>query len=183
MAAVLLSVGLAGCGYTQLQYLEERVATARAEIEIQLQRRGEIVPGLLESIEAHGELRGDIAAAVSEARTQLMGNLRAGDLSGMQTANRSLQRAVDALLAAASEDSALSADPSFRILRNQLETTEDRFAEARRAYNEAVSRFNAFIAEFPQLVTAKVIGARPLEPLEEESTSGPLPSPTDSGPD
>lgn len=159
------------------------MATARAEIEIQLQRRGEIIPGLLETIESHDELNRDIAAAVSQARSELVDNLRAGDLSAMQMANRSLQRAVDNLLAAASLDSALSADPSFQILRNQLETTGRRFAEARTAYNDAVSRFNSFIGEFPQLVTAKVIGAGPLEPLEEEDAPTPLPSVTDSGPD
>jgi len=170
-ALVVLTAILTGCGYGQIQELEEQVRAARQEIEIQLQRRAELVPNLLETLQANSDVGDELVRSVANARSDLVLAIQSGDLSRIETANENLCSGLKQMLDEASGDVALRTTPAFELLRSQLNATDEQVERASLEYNEAVSRFNAFIEEFPQLVTARVIGAVKLEPFEPASTS------------
>ncbi len=163
---VLLATLLGGCGYSEIQEMEEQVRTARQEIEIQLQRRAELVPSLLETLQANRAVADELAGAVSHARADLVLAFQSGDLGEIQTANAELCTSLEQIIASAARAASLRTDPAFELLRAQLDTTEEQVQQAGRDYNEAVRRYNAFIVGFPQLVTARMIGAEKLEPFE-----------------
>jgi LemA protein len=156
---VILATLLAGCGYGQIQEMEEQVRSARQEIEIQLQKRAELVPSLLETLQANNAVGDELAGAVADARADLVFAFQSGDLAAIQTAN-----------ASAAGDARLQADPAFELLQSQLDATEQQVEQAGRQYNEAVRGFNEFIEGFPQLVTARVIRAEKLEPFQSRAS-------------
>lgn len=157
---------LSGCEYSRIQQLEERVQVARGEIEVELRRRAELVPSLLETVDEYGSVPEDIVARVVAERVRVLEAVGAGDLEAMQRASGALSEALRSLLATATLDPGLRDSAGFRVLTNQLEGTQQRIATAGDSYNEAVERFNAYITDFPQVVTAKVIGAEKLKPIE-----------------
>jgi LemA protein len=167
---LLLAAVQAGCGYGQLQELEEQVRSARQEIEIQLQRRAELVPSLLETLQANNAVRDELTGAVADARADLVLAFQSGDLGSIQTANAELCSSLEEIMASAARDESLRVDPAFELLRSQLDETEQQVERASRDYNEAVRRFNEYIEGFPQLVTARVIGAEKLEPFESRAS-------------
>ena len=171
MLVTLVGALPAGCGYGQIQELEEQVRSARQEIEIQLQRRAELVPNLLEILQGYDAVGSELAGSVANARADLVAAIQSGDLGRIQTANAQLCSGLQRVVESADGDAALRSEPAFELLRSQLNATEQEVELASREYNEAVRRFNEFIKEFPQLVTARVIGAAKLEPFEPSGTS------------
>ncbi len=167
---VVLATLLGGCGYGQIQEMEEQVRSARQEIEIQLQKRAELVPSLLETLQANSEVGDELAGVVADARADLVLAFQSGDLGAIQTANAELCAGLEAILASAVGDARLQAEPAFELLQSQLEETEQQVERAGREYNEAVRGFNEFIEGFPQLVTARVIGAEKLEPFRSQAS-------------
>jgi LemA protein len=162
---------LAGCGYGQIQELEEQVRSARQEIEIQLQRRAELVPNLLQILQGYDAVGSELAGSVANARADLVAAIQSGDLERIQSANAQLCSGLQRVVESADGDTALRSEPAFELLRSQLVATEQEVERASRDYNDAVLRFNEFIREFPQLVTARVIGAGKLEPFEPSGAS------------
>lgn len=160
-----------GCGYGEMNELDEQVRAARHEIEVQLQRRAELVPSLVETVEAYAAAGDELVAVVSAARVSLAGAVRSGDFAEMQVANMELCSALDEMLASATRFPNLLGDPAYLLLQSQLEATGESIEEAGGAYNDAARRYNDLIAQFPQLVTAKVIGAEKLEPFETSSST------------
>jgi LemA protein len=167
---VILATLLAGCGYGQIQEMEEQVRSARQEIEIQLQKRAELVPSLLETLQANNAVGDELAGAVADARADLVFAFQSGDLAAIQTANAELCAGLEEILASAAGDARLQADPAFELLQSQLDATEQQVEQAGRQYNEAVRGFNEFIEGFPQLVTARVIRAEKLEPFQSRAS-------------
>jgi LemA protein len=176
VAVFALPALLAGCGYGQIHELDESAIRARSEIEVQLRRRAELVPNLLAALQAYGSVGDESVTAVADARASLVSAVRAGDLGDMEEWSARLSQALDELLAAVGRYSQLESDQGYQLLRSQLRDTEQAIIEAGRMYNEAAARFNEFIAEFPQLVTAKVIGAVPLETFEPWEWTYPPPA-------
>ncbi len=166
----MLATLQAGCGYSQIQEMEEQVRSARQEIEIQLQRRAELIPSLLETLQANDAVGDELAGAVANARAGLVVAVQSGDLGEIQTANAELCAGLEQILASAAWDANLRTDPAFGLLQSQLGAMEEQVEQAGREYNEAVRRFNEFIVGFPQLVTARVIGAEKLEPFDSGSS-------------
>jgi len=169
---------LAGCDFSRIQELEEQVQVARSEIEVELQRRAEMVPSLLETLQEHSPVSSELTAEVAEARVRLLDAIRSGEVANMEQASAALARALQDLLAAARVDRGLRDSAGFQLLSRQLEGTRQRIATAGDNYNEAVGRFNDYIASFPQAVTAKVIGVEKLERFDPPEESG-EPSPAD----
>lgn len=177
MTALLVTSQLAGCGYGRMQELDELARTARTDIEIQLQRRAELVPNLIETLSAYSSINQEAAAMLADARVELVRAVRSSDLPAMQESSAKLGAAMARLLSDAGRNSALESDPGFRVLRSQLDGTEDQIRVAGGAYNEAVRSYNEYIRGFPQLVTAKVVGATELEPFDYMDET-PILSPT-----
>jgi LemA protein len=151
----------AGCGYNTIQTYDEQVNQAGAQIKVQLQRRADLIPNLVETVKGYAKHEDTIFTSVANARAKLAGAVQGGDLSQMASANTALTAPLRGLLAIAENYPQLKANENFRALQDQLEGTENRIAVARTDYNDAVSRYNAYIRRFPQVMTAKVIGKGP----------------------
>ncbi|HXY69109.1 MAG TPA: LemA family protein [Gemmatimonadales bacterium] len=153
-AAVLL----AGCGYNRIQTLDEQANAFKSQIEVQLQRRADLVPNLVATVKGYAQQEVTIFTAVADARARLGGAVQSGDLQQMSQANQGLTGALGRLLAISENYPQLKSDQNFRALQDQLEGTENRISTARGDYNGAVQAYNTYIRRFPQVITAKVIG-------------------------
>jgi LemA protein len=161
--APLLSVALAlvaGCGYNTIQTLDEKVNAAESQIKVQLQRRADLIPNLVETVKAYAKQEQTIFTQVAEARAKLAGAVQGGNLDSMAAANAALTAPLGRLLAIAENYPQLKSNENFRALQDQLEGTENRIAVARQDYNETVNTYNAYIRRFPQVLTAKVLGKK-----------------------
>jgi LemA protein len=169
---LLLSlVFVAGCGYNQIQTLDERVNAAESQIKVQLQRRADLIPNLVETVKAYAKQEQTIFIAVAEARAKLAGAVQSGSLEEMAAANTALNAPLGRLLAIVENYPQLKSNENFRDLQNQLEGTENRIAVARQDYNESVNTYNAYIRRFPQVLTAKILGKKS-RPYFELQTPG-----------
>jgi LemA protein len=172
---VVAAVSLTSCGYNTIQTYDEQVNAAEAQIKVQLQRRADLIPNLVETVKGYAKQELTIFTEVAEARAKLAGAVQAGDLQQMAQANAALTAPLGRLLAIAENYPQLKSNENFRALQDQLEGTENRIAVARQDYNEAVSRYNAYIRRFPQVLTAQLIGrrARPYFELEPGAAEAP----------
>ena len=157
---VLLPLTLAGCGYNQIQRYDENAAQAKQQIDVQLQRRADLVPNLVATVKGYAQHEEAVFTNVAQARAGLLGAIKSGDAGQEATANLAMTGALGRLLAIAEAYPQLKADQSFLRLQDELAGTENRIATARNDYNEAVRAYNSYIRTFPQAITAKVTGAK-----------------------
>lgn len=163
LALVLLA---AGCGYNQIQTMDERVNQARGQIETQLQRRADLVPNLVETVRGVAKQESTVFTSVADARARLSGAVQSGDVGQMAEANQQLTAGLGRLLAIVENYPELRSSESFRALQDQLEGTENRIAVARQDYNTAVGEYNAYIRRFPYNLTARIFGSGTREYFE-----------------
>jgi LemA protein len=152
---------VSGCGYNSIQTMDEKVNAAESQIKVQLQRRADLVPNLVETVKGYAKQEQTIFIQVADARSKLAGAVQSGDLQQMATANAALTAPLGRLIAIAEAYPQLKSNENFRALQDQLEGTENRIAVARQDYNESVNTYNAYIRRFPQVLTAKVLGKKP----------------------
>jgi len=161
LALTPLLLGVGGCGYNQIQQKDEQAAQAKQQISVQLQRRADLVPNLVNTVKGYAQHEEAVFTQVAQARTGLTGAIQTGDPQQMATANAQLSGALGRLLAISEAYPQLKADQGFLRLQDELAGTENRIATSRNDYNEAVKDYNAYIRQFPQAITAKVTGAKP----------------------
>jgi LemA protein len=157
---------LSSCGYNRIQTLDEQVNSFKSQIEVQLQRRADLVPNLVATVKGFAEQEQAIFDAVTSARAQLGGAIQGGDLAQMAAANQTLTSALGRLIAIAEDNPEIQSNQNFRDLQVQLEGTENRISTARQDYNAAVQAYNSYIRRFPQVLTAKAVGADAREYFE-----------------
>ena len=155
---LLALVFVAGCGYNQIQTLDERINASESQIKVQLQRRADLIPNLVETVKAYAKQEQTIFTAVAEARAKLAGAVQSGNIEDMSRANTELTAGLGRLLAIVENYPQLKSNENFRALQDQLEGTENRIAVARTDYNTAVGEYNAYIRRFPYNLTAKIFG-------------------------
>jgi len=160
LALTPLLLGVGGCGYNQIQQKDEQAAQAKQQISVQLQRRADLVPNLVNTVKGYAQHEEAVFTQVAQARAGLAGAIQTGDPGQMATANAALNGALGRLIAIAEAYPQLKADQSFLRLQDELAGTENRIATSRNDYNEAVKDYNAYIRQFPQAITAKVTGAK-----------------------
>ena len=158
---VPLALLLTGCGYNAIQTLDERAQGFQSQIEVQLQRRADLIGNLVETVKGYAQHEAQVLTQVAQARAGLMNAVRSGDAEQMATANAATTGALGRLLAVVESNPTLKADANFRALQDELVGTENRVATARGDYNGAVNEYNAYIRRFPAVITAKVTGAKP----------------------
>jgi LemA protein len=159
IAPLLLAVG--GCGYNQIQRYDENAQQAKQQISVQLQRRADLVPNLVNTVKGYAQHEDAVFTQVAQARAGLAGAIQTGDPGQMATANNQLTGALGRLLAISEAYPQLKADQGFLRLQDELAGTENRIATSRNDYNQAVQAYNTYIRTFPQALTAKVTGAKP----------------------
>jgi LemA protein len=159
--AIVLPFALVGCGYNRIQTMDEQANSARSQIEVQLQRRADLIPNLVNTVKGYAQHEEEIFTKVAEARSALLNAVQSHDPAQMAAANAQTTSALGRLLAIAENYPQLKADQSFLRLQDELTGTENRIAVSRSDYNQAAQAYNAFIRQFPVALTAKVIGAKP----------------------
>lgn len=160
--AALLTLG--GCGYNELQTKEEAVFKAWADIEATLQRRGDLIPNLVETVKGYAKHEAQTLEAVINARAKAtsvtlrpdeLGNAAA--MAKFQEAQGGLSTALGRLMVVAEQYPDLKANKNFLDLQTQLEGTENRINVARQRYNKTVEDFNGAIRLFPASLTNKFL--------------------------
>lgn len=158
--AVPLIALMAGCGYNTIQQLDETANGAQGQIEVQLQRRADLIPNLVSTVKGYAQHEETIFTEVANARSRLLAAKGGGDPEAMANANAQMTGALGRLLAISENYPQLKADANFRQLQDELTGTENRIAVARTDYNDAVRQYNTYIRQFPTALTAKVTGAK-----------------------
>jgi LemA protein len=166
LVAMLATLVLSSCGYNKIQTLDEQVNSFESQIKVQLQRRADLVPNLVATVRGFAEHEQEIFDAVTQARARVGGALESGTLGEMAAANQSLNSALGRLIAIAEDNPEIRSNENFRDLQTQLEGTENRISTARQDYNAAVQAYNSYIRRFPQVLTAKMTGAKAREYFE-----------------
>jgi LemA protein len=165
LLALLVFVG--GCGYNQIQTMDERVNQAQGQIQTQLQRRADLIPNLVNTVKGVTKQEDTVFISIANARARLSGAVQSGNVPEMAAANQTLTQGLGRLLAISENYPQLRSSENFRQLQDQLEGTENRISVARTDYNTAVGEYNAYIRRFPYNLTAKVFGlGKPREYFE-----------------
>ena len=158
--ALAFPLALSGCGYNAIQKYDEQAQAAQQQIEVQLQRRADLIPNLVSTVKGYAQQEQDVFVKVAQARSGLLGAVQAHDPAQMADANQQLTGALGRLMVVAEAYPQLKSDQSFLRLQDELTGTENRIAVARTDFNLAVETYNAYIRTFPQVLTAKVTGAK-----------------------
>lgn len=158
--AVPLLLASAGCGYNRIQELDERANGAQGQIEVQLQRRADLIPNLVNTVKGYAQHENEVFTQVAQARAGVLGAVQTHDPQQMANANAQMTTALGRLIAVAEAYPQLKADQQFTRLMDELSGTENRISVARGDYNQAAQDYNTYIRQFPQALTAKVTGAK-----------------------
>ena len=173
---------LSGCGYNTLQVKDEAVTAAWSEVQNQYQRRADLVPNLVNVVKGYAAHEEQVLTEVTQARANVAGLkvdrevLENPELfQRYQEAQSQMTSALSRLLAVTENYPDLKANEQFRDLQVQLEGTENRIAVARNRYITTVQDFNSYARQFPQVMTAKVIGmdTKPNFSAEQSAQSAP----------
>jgi LemA protein len=159
--AVPLFLAATGCGYNRIQQLDEQANGAQGQIEVQLQRRADLIPNLVNTVKGYAQHESDVFTQVAQARSGVLGAVQSHDPQQMADANAQMTSALGRLIAVAESYPQLKADQQFTRLMDELAGTENRIAVARGDYNAAAQEYNTYIRQFPQALTAKFTGAKP----------------------
>jgi LemA protein len=160
-AAVLLGLAVAGCGYNNIPTYEEQAKAKWADVQNNYQRRADLIPNLVATVQGFAKQEREVLTAVVEARakaTQVkldVSQLTDPDkVKQFQDAQSQLSGALGRLLAVSENYPELKSNQNFLALQSQLEGTENRIAVARRDYIEAVRVYNTELKTFPGVLWA-----------------------------
>ena len=165
---VLLVIILIGI-YNGLVGLQKRVENAWSQIDVQLKRRADLIPNLIETVKGYAKFEKKVLTDVTKARTAIM---NAKTPAQAAKGDNMLAGALKTIFAVAESYPTLKASENFKSLQEEFATTENRVAAARQLYNDSVMRFNTAIAQFPGVVVAGIFGlAKPKEFYEVKDAS------------
>jgi LemA protein len=161
-AILAVVVVLSGCGYNTIQRYDETAAQAQKNIEVQLQRRSDLIGNLVETVKGQAKQELDVFKGVAQARSGITDAIASHDPQKQADANLQLTTQLTILNRSVTEAyPQLKSDQAFLRLQDELTGTENRIAVARTDYNAAVNTYNSYIRQFPQAITAKFTGAKP----------------------
>lgn len=141
--------------YNGLVTLKNRTDEAWSDIDVQLKRRYDLIPNLVNTVKGYATHERELFEKVTQARTQAMG---AQSLDQKAQAENALSGTLKSLFAVAENYPQLKANENFLELQRELTDTEDKIQAARRFYNGNVRDFNIKIETFPDMVIAKQLG-------------------------
>jgi LemA protein len=172
---------LTACGYNRIQELDERVEESEANIQSELQRRNDLIPNLVATVDEVAAFEqqtftqvAEARAGVTAARERVASALQADAAPGGELGAAAAQLSDNLRLflnVAVEAYPTLRANQNFQALQDELTETENRLAFSRREYNETVRDYNTYIRRFPQNLTARIIGAERRRPFEAPVTA------------
>lgn len=160
VAAVLL---LAVVAFNRLRTADIAAQEALGGIDVQLTRRADLIPNLVETVQGYAGHERAVFEEVTRARSGVRAAAGGDDVAARAVADARLQGALVQLNAVAENYPELKADGTFRDLQHQLGETEDQISFARQYYNDAVRSLNTLVATIPWLLFAPMAGVRARE--------------------
>ena len=174
--AIIVVLFLLGIGiYNQLVTLRNQVKNAWSQIDVQLQRRYDLIPNLIETVKGYMTYERGTLEAVTQARNQASsareqlakeGGPTEGSLKGLVSAESSLRGALGNFFALAENYPELRASENMKVLQEELSSTENKIAFARQAYNDQSMNYNTAQQKFPAVLFAAALGHHPVDLYE-----------------
>ncbi|MBN2067156.1 MAG: LemA family protein [Candidatus Diapherotrites archaeon] len=150
--------------YNSLIGLQKRVDNAWAQIDVQLKRRADLIPNLIETVKGYAKFEKKVLTDVTKARTAIMS---AKNPAESAKADNMLAGALKTIFAVAEAYPKLQASENFKSLQEEFATTENKIAYARQFYNDSAMQFNTAIAQVPGNIVAAIFGlAKPRQYFE-----------------
>lgn len=174
MLAPVAAVSLSACGVNTIPTAEEEAKARWADVQNQYQRRADLIPNLVASVQGAAAQERNVLREVTEARASAtriqLSPEQLRDPEAMRAFAEAQGRLSSAIIPLQRLQEAypqLQTNQNFLALQSQLEGTENRITIARNDYNEAVRRYNTTIRTFPAVIGAKIIyGAEPMVPFQ-----------------
>lgn len=168
MAAIAASLGLSGCGYNDIQRLDEQTGAGWSEVVNQYQRRSDLIPNLVNTVKGFAQQEQQVLQQVTEARARV-GSIQAtpelandpAALKRFTDAQGELSSALSRLLVVTENYPDLKSNQQFNALMAELSGTENRIAVARKRYIGSIQEYNTTVRQFPANLTAMVFGYKP----------------------
>lgn len=151
---ILLAVFLVGI-YNSLVRLRQRIQNAWSQVDVQLKRRYDLIPNLVNTVKGYAQHEKSTLESVTQARNMA---LAAGNVKDQAQAENMLSGALRSLFAVAEAYPELKANTNFLQLQSELSDTESKIAFARQFYNDTVQKFNTKIEIFPNNLVAGMMG-------------------------
>ena len=173
IAVLVLAIGGAVGTYNDLVENNEEVLAAQAEISTQLQRRADLIPNFVATVQGYSDYEQETYTAVTEARAAVA---NANTASEQAQASNQLDSAIDIWVNAVTEAyPELKANTQYIALQDELAGTENRIAQARRDYNEEAQEYNSDIKKFPRSIFAGIFGFEKYDYFEADSSAQSVP--------
>lgn len=175
---LFLIIGGSACGtYNSLASKREVVRAAYSNVDVQLQRRGDLIPNLVNTVKTYTKHEETVFGEIADARSRL---LNAKTVDEKAAADAQVTGALGRLLALSENYPDLKSSEQFKNLMTQLEGTENRISVARRDYNVAVVEYNTSRLRFPNVIMANMLGFQREEEFKADSASREVPKVFDS---
>jgi LemA protein len=162
--AILLGLTVSGCGYNTIPTAEEQAKAKWADVQNNYQRRADLIPNLVATVQGYAKQEREVLTAVIEARAKAtQTKIDVSELTDpvklkqFQDAQNQLSGALGRLIAVSENYPDLKSNQNFLALQSQLEGTENRISVARRDYIEAVRAYNTELKTFPGIIWASTV--------------------------
>jgi len=184
-AVAALGAALAGCGVNTIPTQQEQAKAKWADVQTQYQRRADLIPNLVQTVQGYAQQERAVLTEVAEARAKATSvKIDASTITDpaaferFQQAQNQLSGVLGRLLAVSERYPDLKSNANFLALQSQLEGTENRIAVARRDYNESVRVYNTTLRTFPGVLWAKTLygGEKPMSLFEATASSQAAPT-------
>jgi len=153
--------------FNRFVILENRIGNSLSQIDVQLKRRADLIPNLIETVKGYAKHEKEAIKAVTDARKALVA---AKEIEKKVKADEKLEKALKTIFAIAEGYPDLKANQNFLELQRELSATEDKIAYARQYYNDSILVFNNLCKTFPGAFFAKLYGKKPKEYLKIAET-------------
>jgi LemA protein len=175
IVAVVVVVALIALTYNGLVRRRNRTKEAWAQIDVQLKRRHDLIPNLVETVKGYAAHESQTFENVTKARAGAVSASQSGNPAQMAPAENILTQALRGLFAVAEAYPDLKAVDTFLRLQEELTATEDKIGFARQYYNTSVRDYNTAIQTVPRNIIASMFGFRPAEYFEAEDDARSVP--------
>ncbi|MCA9478609.1 MAG: LemA family protein [Nanoarchaeota archaeon] len=168
---VIILISLLISPYNKLVGLDEEVQQSWSDVQVQYQRRADLIPNLVETVKGYASQEQTVLTEVTEARSAWASAQASGDQASQIAAAQSMDGALSRLLVTVEAYPDLKSNQNFIALQDELAGTENRVSVARTRYNEAVATYNKMVRQFPSNIYAGMLGFDRKESFQANSGS------------
>lgn len=170
---IIIVISTLSGSYNEMVSKKEAVDNAFSNLDVMLQRRGDLIPNLVSTVKGYTNHETDIITKITDARAKLSG---ANTVEEKSAADTELSGYLKSLMVIVENYPDLKSSENFTQLSDQLEGTENRIAVARKDYNDAVKTYNTTIIRFPNNLFANMFGLQKASYFEADESSSKVPS-------